>query len=239
MAKPLKIVLAINYVDYADIKKKRWQKTAIDVLVHNAPQNVMLISCNSPGERTDLPGRFRVFEALERNSSDIVDNTRPLPYVYDVLDTCAQIKCDVFGYVNSDILLNPKFFTLFQPGIDAYGFYKRDIEDVDVKKLNSGKFHVVCDKPDGVDGFFFNRVWWLHNRTLFPKDLILGETEWDTCYNTILQKECENYFIARALHHTYHDRIWDLDSPGAKNNIKIWDRVRAKYGLPLKNPEEA
>jgi len=235
--KPLKIILAINYVDYKDPKKKRWQEIAVDVLCKNAPSNIMLVSMNYPEDQVVLPNRFHVFKGLSRNSKNEIGNNRPLPYIHEILESCAKLKCDVLGYINSDILLNENFFKQFSNDIDAYVFYKKDIEDVNSHRLNAGKFRIIWDNPDGVDGFFFSKTWWLKNAHLFPKNLIIGETEWDTCYNSIIQVNCERYLLKRSLFHVYHDRIWTKDSSGAKNNIAIWEDIKQKYGLPKFIPE--
>ena len=95
-----------------------------------------------------------------------------------------------------------------------------------------GKFKVVDEKPLGVDGLFFNRIWWYKNNSIFPNGLILGETEFDTCYNSIIQKSVANRLIKRELYHVVHDRIWNIDSRAGIANRLIWQAVRDKYGLP-------
>ena len=234
----LRIVIAINYVNYSDPRKRQLQDRAISILDRVAPPNVTLISFNLPEDVVNLPAHWRNFTNLTQNSQKIIGNSRPLPYIYELFDICSKLqRYDIFGYINSDILINKDFFKIFSNDIDAYVFYKRDIEEVTYEKLMSGNFRVIWADPPGQDGFFFKRAWWAKNKKLFPKELILGETEWDTCYNSILQYTTKKLVIKRALHHIHHDRKWNLTSNGAKNNIGIWDTIREKCGLPANTPE--
>lgn len=233
-----RMVIAINYVNYSDPYKRRLQDTAINILDRVSPPDVMLTSFNLPEDIVNVPAHWRAFNNLKNNSKKIIGNDRSLPYIYEIFDACSQLKwCNSFGYINSDILINKGFFDLFSNDIDAYIFYKKDIEEVNYDKLMSGNFHIVWSDPPGQDGFFFKRTWWLKHKNLFPKELILGETEWDTCYNSILQYTTKNIMIKRALYHVYHERKWNLTSPGAKNNIAIWNTIRDRCGLPPNTPE--
>lgn len=227
----MKYLIAINYVDYDIENKKISQDLCINYL--KKYKNISLASINFIDDNVDLPDCFQVIKNLKRDCQKEIGNNRRLPYIKELLDICSDIDCNVFGYINSDILINDDFLndlSCFNEGINACIFYKKDI------RINGDKIDIVNEYPHGQDGFFFNKKWWISNRNFYPSNLILGETEWDTCYNSITQN-ISNYLIKRSLLHIDHERIWSLDSRGAINNKIIWDLVKNSYGLPLYNPE--
>lgn len=232
----MNIALAINYVNYSDSslymkRKGERQKVALDVLEENSPSNVGLFTFNYKGEKVDVSKRFHVLKKLQRNSQKEILNDRPLPYVKELFDLCSEIYCDAFGFMNSDILLTKDFFDLFDRSIDAYVFYRTDISEVTVGSFNKKEFRVVDPNHAGNDAFFFRRDWWLENRKHFHDDLILGETEWDTCYREIIKRIAPRHMIKRSLYHVYHDAKWKLDSKGALNNLNIWNELRNRIGM--------
>lgn len=232
-----KIFLAINYVNYSDVVKKHNQSVAISVLDKIKTKNVTLASINFLEDKVSLPNSFNVFRMLKKDSRRDLGDSRRMPYIKEIFDLCSKTNCDIFGYINSDILLKKDFFNSFNDIHDAFVFYKRDIEKVSTEDFLNCKIKIVNKAPDGCDGFFFKKSWWLKNGDIFPKNLILGESEWDTCYNSIIQKTVKDYVLKRELCHVVHERIWKTDSIGAKNNTLIWNNIRDKYGLPVNNPK--
>lgn len=232
----MRYLIAINYVNYQSEYKRRSQDTAISVLVRNKPHNAILTSVNFSNEQVNVPPDFHIVPMLQNDAQKKIGNNRRMPYIKEIMDICSNMPSDVFGYMNSDILLKKDFFDVFKKNIDAYVFYKKDIESLSVDDFIDGKIKVINESPDGVDAFFFSRKWWIANRSFFPSELVLGESEWDTCYNSIIQKVTTNYALNRTLYHINHDRIWTLDSRGAVNNKLIWDDIRNKYGFP-QSPE--
>ena len=123
-----KILLAINYVNYSDEKKKRLQKVAISVLEKIKPKNVAIASFNFPEDKVNVPAAWRVFKMLKGNPVKDIGNDRRLPYIREIFDICVKSNCNIFGYINSDILLKKDFFDIFDTHKrDAYVFYKKDI----------------------------------------------------------------------------------------------------------------
>jgi hypothetical protein len=226
----MKIVLAINYVDYQDPEKKSRQEVALSVLQKIVPKNVSVLNLCYPDQDFTLP--IPTLKTLSRDSQQEIGNNRRMPYIKEILERITSNDFDVMGYMNSDVLLYKTFFDLFGPKWDAYVCYKKDIKPVTVDDFLVQKFRVVDKYPHGVDAVFFKTEWWRQKRDLFSKELIVGESEWDTVYNSIIQGCGAKYFIGRVLHHVVHDRIWSIDSRGAINNKLIWDRVKAVYGIP-------
>ena len=99
------LVIALNYVGYSDLKRRAYQEIAMRILDANKPWNCMVHVFNFPWETVHVPDRFTVSKTLSRNSKETIGNTRNLPYIKEIFDACSQLPCDVFGYVNSDILL--------------------------------------------------------------------------------------------------------------------------------------
>ena len=232
--RPIKILLTTNYVGYKVADKKRWQKTALNVMAKNSPSNVMLAFFNYEDETTniinnnDTSGAFRVFKMLKRNSRKIINNDRDMPYIKEIFNNCSKLPCDIFGYVNSDILINKDFFKVFKNNIDTYIFSRTDINEVSEQDFLKGKIEVSENSyskglHDGVDGVFFRKKWWLENRDKFHDDLVLGEPYWDWYYRKAIKNNSKRNIEKHNLYHVHHVTKWTFDSNGAKNNTRIWE----------------
>jgi hypothetical protein len=223
------IVLAINWVDFKDFEKKRNQEIALSLLEENAPQNVLLHSFNLEGETVGLNGRFRVCCILKRDSAKEIGNSRHLPYVKEILDAASAIPCDIFGYINSDILLTKDFFDIFKEDYDAYIFGRHEIKDlVDFNK----KQYELIQKPypefgqhPGFDAVFFDTKWWMAHRNNFHDDFISGEPYWDMYYFQKI-KQTAKFLNQRAIYHMFHKTTWNNGSNGVRNNENLIHRAK-------------
>jgi hypothetical protein len=242
MEKAIKnIVIAFNFVDYSDLKKAFDQERAISVLVKTVCNlkkdgiNILPISLNfkDEPEYTLLKSMgVQQINVLERDSSKTIGNNRRMPYVKEIFENCCKINCDVFGYINSDILLSLDVFDLLKMDFDAYILARFDIEEVsECDFLNGNNIKTVCDGDThcGADGFFFKKTWWDKNRNNFSNDFVLGEPEWDTAYRRIITHIGTKYVDARILHHVYHRQIWNCGSVGGLNNSRIHSEIKRKY----------
>jgi hypothetical protein len=221
------IVLSINYVNYRDVKKKHYQDLSIASLTRNKPSNVKLISVNFQNDVVDLDTNFEVVRKLTRNSRKTIENRRELPYIKDILNISSTFDCNIFGYLNSDILVTKDFFDVFKNDIYAYAFTRIDIGDInDTMSLNNKKlFNIINPSHSGFDGFFFNKKWWLENNNKFSDDLVMGEPFWDVYYNNKIRSLTKKYKIFHSIYHVFHPTIWNLKSNGAINNKKIFEQV--------------
>lgn len=235
-----KVVIAISPVNYVSPRRQEAQKTAIEVL-SRLPENFKVVALSYDGEKptVPLPHNIENLSVLKRNSEKEIGNQRPLPYIKEILGLTRKLECDVFGYINSDILVGSRFIDNLSQERDAYVFARSDIAEVNAMRFLSGAFKVIFggDKHPGADGFFFSTEWWDKNSHLLPDDLIIGETEWDTCYRHII-RQTKNFMEDRCLYHVYHDAKWDSKSVGGKNNVRILNEVinRGKTNdvIPLK-----
>jgi len=224
------IVLAVNPAPYPEGDKKKRQDTALTVLRLTKPLNVRIVEVQFEGEESL---REDSYSALKRNSRETIGNNRDLPYIWDIFDFCSCFDSDIIGYMNSDILLPKPIFEMFNEDADAYILYRREINKVTAAGFMEGVIQYIWggDEHPGNDAFFFDADWWMNNRDEFPKDLVLGETEWDTVYREVAKHTTDNYLESRSLFHVFHEAKWSLDSPGALNNIKIWEETKRKYGI--------
>ena len=225
----MKFLTAINYANYSDSKKKNRQDVAIAVMSRIASKERQFTTLNYPEDVVNVPSNISVGKVLQRNSRITIGNNRDLPYIKDIFDLCSTADCDIIGYVNSDILLQKSVFDMMELfASDAYVFYRTEIGEVNADDFEKGKFKAIWggDKHEGNDAFFLNRKFWLKNRDKFPEDLILGETEWDTCYREIIKNTTSNNLIDRVLFHVFHQAEWDIKSKGALNNIRIWENIK-------------
>lgn len=224
------VVVAFNYVDFDDPKKKERQLTAMKILAAS-PSWVFPIAygLREYGTITEING-ISTFNVLKRNSKTEIGNHRDLPYIKEILNWAAMIECGKIGYINSDILVGDEFYRSLQEDADAYIFPRSDIVETSSEAFMKGGRKVIYggDQHIGADGFFFDRQWWINNRDKFPDDLIIGETEWDTCYRILIARHSSNYIESRVLYHVYHNAKWTTTSPGAVNNVKIWEQVKCE-----------
>lgn len=222
----MNISVALNYVEYLDLKKRKYQENALFVLEHNKGSNVKVFVYNYPDEKVNVPSDFIICKSLKRDPVKDFGAERRLPYIKEILDLCVNTDCDVFGYINSDILIPNGFFNIFKENRDVYLFSRTDIGEVNYNTLNENNFRIVWNGHPGCDGFFFKKEWWINNSDKFDNDLIIGEPKWDDYYMVLTSSLTENYISRRAIYHTWHDTIWSELSIGGKHNTAIWNKLR-------------
>lgn len=225
------IVIALSYVDYKEERRRKAQQVALQVLSMRPKNYVSVVSFDfrHTPEPSILHGYgIHHLPVLRKDPTILIKNTRRLPYIREIFEYCNKISCDVFGYINSDILLSNRVYDLLQQDYDAYIFSRSDIGEISAKDFIDGKARVIYggDKHAGADGFFFKKSWWNENKNKFPCDLIIGASEWDTCYRYIIKNSNAKYLEVRKLYHVYHDQTWRLDTPDAISNIKIWHLIK-------------
>lgn len=223
------IVIAFNYAFFKNTKQADRQNLAITVL-KQLPNNFSPVAFSTKGEEDypDIMEDIPWINDLDKNSRDIVGNDRDLPYIKEILDRCCELdNITVIGYINSDILLGNDFINAMGEKHEAYIFSRFEIAEVNCNAFLEGKYKVIYggDSHIGADGFFFDKTWWFNNRKYFPDNLIIGETEWDTCYRRIIASKANDFVEKRVLFHVYHDAKWTKNSNGAKNNIKILESL--------------
>ena len=225
------LYIGVNCVPFNNQKALYRQEKAMQVLLANKPDNCEIINFCYANEKMKQYEKLKTIY-LTRNSQDI-GNNRPLPYIKEIMDALSDLceKQDIFGYINSDILLTKDFFDMFKDE-EAFVFSRTEITNIDsVEQFNKNQYKMLWggDTHAGADGFFFRKEWWVNNSKHFDNDFILGESEWDTAYRHLIMHLTDNYVNKRELFHVYHDAKWTTTSIGAQNNIKLWEQVKNDF----------
>jgi hypothetical protein len=227
------IIVSFFPVNYTDTNREKCQEEAIKCLFMRTLPFIPL----ALGFKEDKPHPFiKKIKIKSLNSVKTSFKTigaRKLPYIKEILNQVSALNCEKFGYINSDVFLSEFAYDILQKqDKDAYIFSRSDIEPITAKDFFNLNFKVVSngDKHAGADGFFFKKEWWCKNKDSFPDNLIVGATEWDTCYRFIIKHISNNYYEGRNLYHVQHKPSWDTISPEAINNIKIWQSIKKAFG---------
>lgn len=230
----MKIIVAFNPAFFKDEKRVVIQRNAFEVL-SKLPKNIFPIAFGFEKDK-DHPDvkrfGFKSLNILKKDAKTIVGNDRKLPYIDEILNECSKKDCDVFGYINSDILITHKVNDILHEGGDAFIFSRFDIEEISPLDFRKGKIKITPEGNNhcGADGFFFNREWWIKNNENFTDKLIIGEAEWDTCYRIVIANITNKYIEKRCLYHVYHkDALWVMPGPGAENNHKVHMGLRKRF----------
>ena len=113
------------------------------------------------------------------NTLDIEYNTK-YPLVNKLFDSLSTTDCDLFIFLNNDIIVNNTLFKLLEKQYETYAASRGHLYELnslnEPLKIESYSIH-------GFDLFAFKKNWWLNNRYLFP-DMYLGRSYWDIVYFT-------------------------------------------------------
>jgi hypothetical protein len=118
------------------------------------------------------------------NTIEIEHNTK-YPLVNKLLDCLSETSCDLFVFLNNDIILNTSFFKLLDEQYETYIASRAHLYELN--SLNED-LKIESYSVHGFDLFAFKKHWWLENKQLFP-DMFLGRSYWDTLYFT----KCAKY----------------------------------------------
>lgn len=159
---------------------------------------------------------FKTLRVLCKTSNDVCNGTRSLPIVKEMFDRLSHLGYDYFCFVNSDIIVTPKFFQEIyeNPNYDAYIGSRLAIEGDNVKDLN---IEIKLNDPlspvknshfqvSGFDTFTISSKWWSSNRELFP-EYVYAVVYWDTHYATLLLRNGNTYMQNKkpTIFHIIHE----------------------------------
>ena len=222
------IVIGTTYVDFKSQGKPdraNQQSVAMQVL-SELPSWVypVAITSNKDSEFEELKELgIPQLRLLKQDTTQKFGNVvKPLPYVKDIMEILQKIDCDIFGLINSDILITEKVCHYLQKDFETFVFQRSDIEKIDKEEFQEGLFKFIQDGNIhvGADGFFFQRWWWLKYKNMFSSNLVYAETEWDTYYRRVMAEKSK-CMQSRCLYHVYHEQTWNTWGILAQNNIKI------------------
>lgn len=158
---------------------------------------------------------FQTLKCLKSTSKDVCNGERELPIVREIFDVLANLGYDYFCFVNSDIIVTPKFFKeIFNNDHEAYIASRLAIEGDNIKDLN---FSIAVNDSNsevinshyqvsGFDAFTIKSSWWKQNRLLFP-EYIYAVVYWDTHFATLLLKHADTYMQNKTptIFHVIHE----------------------------------
>jgi hypothetical protein len=128
---------------------------------------------------------IEVLKTLNRDSSQLVNTDKKLPFVNDIFNTLADHSSDYFIFCNSDIILSQQLINKIvntESSFEAFGISRIDIP---VITSLSESFVPLRMEPAGFDCWVVSKQWWLKNKNLF-KDYFLGRPFFDVHYTMIM-----------------------------------------------------
>lgn len=162
----------------------------------------------------------------KRSSKDILPNyDKKLPFVRDGFDILSKTDCDVFVYINSDILITDRLikYILSTPDLQA-----TTSQRLDIKPINNLNEPILAERFEvaGFDTFIFNKQWYLKHRVLF-EDFLLGKVYFDHAYAAIIKIFGGNHKILNYLPnhtaHIFHGHQSHIDDDGNFHNKKTYE----------------
>jgi hypothetical protein len=161
---------------------------------------------------------------LKQTAEDIIEGSiSKKPTTKQFFDILSQQNCDYFIFLNSDILISPKFIDLIlKQDYETYCVSRHDtlpIESID--KIVPYRIEIA-----GFDVWAIKTDWWKQNNQHF-KDYVYAEHLWDvdytlTMYNNSSCLLCNKEFYAA---HEKHELNWNEQSLEARYNSSLWEKT--------------
>ena len=166
---------------------------------------------------------------LKRSSKELGD-TRPVPYVKDLIDTATKdLKSDdVVMLTNMDTILHVNIGAFLHKNALYYGCRRELEKDVDKLLTTTQIQKLQLMHESSADVFIFTVKWWNENKDTYP-DMLLGCQWWDTCMIDLMEatkKRGETIRITNHIYHRSHKPFWFKDdnmfnNPGQKHNREL------------------
>ncbi len=168
---------------------------------------------------------------FSRSSKDIGD-TRPVPYVKDVI---AKAVAKAKGIKSTDAILVTNMDTILHEGIISdiikkpifYGC-RRELEADRTKLLSKAQIDkLVLAHSSSADVFKFTFGWWKKHKDKYP-DMLLGCQWWDTTMIDLMEalKKEKDIRVIHNIYHRNHKPFWFSEetmfkNPGQKHNREL------------------
>ena len=179
-------------------------------------------------EEKNNNNNFTHLPLLKQKAKNIVpDSKSEKPTTKQFFDILSQQDCDYFIFLNSDILLSPKFIDLIlKKEYETYCVSRHDTYPIEsIQKIIPYRIEIA-----GFDVWAVKKEWWIQNSNLF-EDFVYAEHLWDVAYTLKMFNNskcllCNKEFFAA---HEKHEIKWNENSPEAVYNNILWEK------LPFKN----
>ena len=180
--------------------------------------------------KREQPAGVHCCPVLNQDAVRTLGVTRRLPFLKEFLDYMSGRLCDVFGYVNSDILLDSAAMNVLRQVHGAWALSRYDIADCTYEQFKRKQFKIESYCHSGFDLIAFTPGWWAAHRNRFPDGFLIGEAVWDNYYATTIHRlDPSHTYSSKLLYHRPHPGgSWSPGSPEFKHN----DRVRNENPLP-------
>lgn len=170
---------------------------------------------------------IKIYRNLERNSSNVFNAEKNIPFINDIFDVLAEECEDIFVFCNSDIVLTQTLFDYINSvDVEAFGISRTDI--LSVKTLSTDSDKVLKNlriEPAGFDCWVVSKVWWKQNRHLF-KDFVIGRPYFDVAFSIVMFLNSKNLFVnsKHLIFHVKHKSSWE----GGKDKSYSFNEIQAK-----------
>lgn len=172
-----------------------------------------------------------VADGMFRTSQDTIGDSRPLPYLRDMLDYAASFALpeDIVMLTNDDTCFVPcaedKILAEFAAGANSAYAWRRNFFfplKHQLKDIRTGL------EDGGVDLIAFRTDIWKRHREAFP-DFILGCEAWDYVYRLLVPElNGGRPGLHDLIYHEYHDPVWRRDEVRAVNIGQKFNRALAR-----------
>jgi hypothetical protein len=221
----MKIAIGINIFG----ENKR-QNLCIEVLkkIKSKFKDVVLYNITFENEKNNHAEFFHL-PFLKQTAKDVITNSKSIkPTTKQFFDILSKQNCNYFIFLNSDILLSPKFINLvLKQEYETYCVSRYDTFPIDsIDKIIPYRIEIA-----GFDVWAVKTNWWKENHQYF-KNYVYAEHLWDVDYTLTMYNysECllcnKNFYAA----HEKHDLNWDEQSVEARHNTLLWETTPYKLG---------
>jgi hypothetical protein len=187
------------------LHKLKQKNTNVDICLVQEPQDLIEYE------------NIQIFKQLKRNSSDLLNTKRKLPFVNDIFDVLCNNCEDYFLFCNSDIILSQNLIDqINNTDIEAQAISR--IEIPHINKL-SDSFCPIRIEPAGFDCWIFSKKWWIDHKHLF-QDYLLGKPYFDVYYAMLMFLHSKNLFISNQylIYHILHEKTAFIEDECLKFN---------------------
>jgi len=216
----MKLAIGINI-----FKQNKRQNFCIEVLkkLKNKFSNISLYNITFPKE-INMDEEFIHLPELKQSAKDIINKSNSnKPIAKQFFNILSKQNCDYFVFLNSDIILSPKFIELL---------LKKEYETYCVSRYDTLPIESLTEiKPyrieiAGFDVWAIKKQWWIDYSFLF-KDYIYAEHLWDVDY-TLTMYNHSKCLICNKLPYAFHEKHelnWTENSLEAKYNYNLWNQT--------------
>ena len=150
---------------------------------------------------------IRIINRLTRNSSDVFETNKKIPFINDILNVLEEESKDIFVFCNSDIILTQSVIDYINiTDVEAFGISRIDISHIN---LLTDPASIIRMEPSGFDCWVISKKWWKLNKHLF-KDFLIGRPYFDVMYTILMLLNSKNLYVSNKhlIFHINHKRAW-------------------------------